>query len=379
MRVVMATDRIGPFSSREAGEALAVGWQRRRPEDQLAVVPMGSAAAGLTEAYADLAGVEVGRAAAASSGGTGDDVLLVEVCGPGVVLVGVEGRPVDLLDDPDPRGSATSAPWGQAIARILAERDGQAAAAGIDTLVVDLGGCAARDGGAGLLAALGAVADAPLDHGGAGLEGLSRVDLAAVRTRLGGVRDLVAVVPADQADRQLLGLRGITSLHGAALREAGLPWDPGELLAADATLDAYARTVAAELADLPGAGACGGAAFALAALGARLVTGPQWLAEWSRLGDTLGRADLVVTGSTAYDFAQRGGETVEAVVSLAGVALRPVVAVAGVVTISPREMRSHGVDAAYAVHRGAPPGAPVVIDADDLRALGERLARTWSR
>lgn len=375
----MATDRIGPFSSREAGEALAVGWQRRRPEDQIAVVPMGSAGAGLAEAYADLAGAGVGLAAAASSGGTGDDVLLVEVRGPGVVLVGVEGRPVDLLDDPDQRGSTTSAPWGQAIARILAERDGQAAAAGTDMLVVDLGGCAARDGGAGLLAALGAVADTPLDRGLAGLEGLSRVDLAAVRARLGGVRDLVAVVPADQADRQLLGLRGITSLHGAALREAGLPWDPGELFAADATLDAYARAVAAELADLPGAGACGGAAFALAALGARLVTGPQWLAECSRLGDTLGRADLVVTGSTAYDFAQRGGETVEAVVSMAGAALRPVVAVAGVVTISPREMRAHGVDAAYAVHRGAPPGAPVVIDTDDLRALGERLARTWSR
>ena len=88
-------------------------------------------------------------------------------------------------------------------------------------------------------------------------------------------------------------------------------------------------------------------------------------------------ADLVVTGSGAYDFAHRGGEAVEAVVRLAGEAMRPVVAVAGLVTISSREMRSQGLEAAYAL-REATPGTVVRVGAAELTAMGERLARTWA-
>lgn len=387
MRVVFATDRIGSLSSARAGEALATGWSRRRPVDQLAVVPVGAAGAGLIEAYADLGGADVdlapGRALGTGDGAerglhggpaadlADDVVLLMAVAEAQTVLVGVDG--------PDPArtpadGRATSVAWGEAIARAVAPApDGSP----VRTLAVDLGGCIARDAGAGLLARLGAVADVPLDRGVEALAQVSRIDLGPVRQMLADVDDLVAVVPADQADRMLLGMQGITSVHGAALREAGLLWDPADLLRADATLQRFSALLAPDLADGPGLGACGGAAYALAALGARVVTGPQWLAEHAGLADTVALADLVVTGAGAYDFANRGGESVEAMVRLAGQAMRPAVAVAGLVTISAREMRTQGLEAAYALS-DALPGTMVQVSVGDLVAMGERLARTWA-
>ncbi|SDB80112.1 glycerate kinase [Raineyella antarctica] len=381
MRVVFATDRIGPVASAEAGEALATGWQRRRPQDLLAVVPLGAAGAGLLEAYAALSDSEVLMAPRGAQDHEADDVtLLLAVDGTDGLLVGVDGPTPGPAAGPVPDDGASSAAWGEAIARAVADAGPHGPGSGTGrsrTLAVDLGGCVARDAGAGLLAMLGAVADVPLLQGGAALSGATTVDLSPVRALLSGFDEVVAIVPADEADRLLLGMRGITSLYGAALREAGLPWDPADLLRADAGLERFSRLVAPGLADAPGLGACGGAAYALAALGARIVTGPQWLAERVDLASTLHSADLVVTGAGAYDFAHRGGETVEAVVAMSGAAMRPVVAVAAVVTISSREMRSHGLEAAYALSE-APPGTAVDLSVADLAAMGERLARTWT-
>lgn len=387
MRVAFVTDRIGLLSAAEAGESLAAGWTSRRPHDDLVVVPLGASGAGLSEAYAALAQRPVSVAPAVRATGDArpapDGTLLLEVATPEAVVVAVESAPAVPAPGTDPSRDASSWAWGEAIARALADHED------VRRLVVDLGGMQARDGGAGLLAALGATADVPLDRGIAGLTGLSTLDLTVPRAALAGIEDIVAVVPADQADRVLLGMQGVTSLHGMTLREQGLPWDPADLLAADATLrrlatlassgrdDAPVLRDAPAPHDAPGLGACGGVAYALAALGATVTTGPAWLADLTGLEQTLAAADLVVTGTGAYDFAHRGGEAVEAVVGMAGRAMRPVVAVAGHVTISAREMRAHGLDAAYAVHDGVP-GATVLVDRTDLEEMGRRVARTWA-
>ncbi len=369
MRVLVATDRVGACSARRAGEALATGWRERRPHDAIAVVPVGAAGAGGVEAYADLLGAEVSVCPAAGR-------IAVRATGSDTVVVGVED-PVAPGDAAAETGAGlteltdSSLPWGEAVAAVLADPP-----AADWTLVLDLGGCHAHDLGLGLLGALGAEADAPLDRGLTAMNGLSVLDLAPVRERLAGVR-LVGLVPADEASRLLLGLRGITSARGAAARERGGAWDPAELLASDATLERLAHLVDPGFVDAPGAGACGGAATAWAAVGAEVTTGPDWLAQRSGLARTMAAADLVVTGVTAYEFAHRGGEAVDAVVSMAADALRPVVLAAGTVTISARELRANGVEAAYAVYPGALAGTPTPVDADDLIALGDRLARTW--
>ncbi|MPM46848.1 hypothetical protein SDC9_93555 [bioreactor metagenome] len=297
--------------------------------------------------------------------------LLLEVATPDTVLVGVETAAPQGGTGLDTSRDASSRAWGEAIVRAVSGRGH------VGTLVVDLGGCSARDGGAGLLGALGGAADVPLDRGVAGLAGITTLDLTAARRTLAGVDRLVAVVPARQADRVLLGMQGVTSLHGAALREEGLPWDPADLLAADASLGRLAALAAPGFTDAPGLGACGGVASGLAALGAAVMSGSEWLAGEADLRATLGAADVIVTGTGAYDFAHRGGETVGTVVELAAAAMRPVVAVAAFVTISAREMRAHGLEAAYAVREGVP-GQTVDVTPEDLVRMGKRVAGTWA-
>ncbi|MCA1481218.1 glycerate kinase, partial [Bradyrhizobium sp. NBAIM08] len=122
--------------------------------------------------------------------------------------------------------------------------------------------------------------------------------------------------------------------------------------------------------DAPGAGACGGVGFAVLALGGRLSTGPEVL-----LSDvSFAGADLVVTGCSVFDFAARGRGVVKAVAEAAAEALSPCIAIAGQVVIGAREMRTMGIDAAYAVrdtHAGP-------VDAEALTATARRVARSWS-
>ena len=112
-------------------------------------------------------------------------------------------------------------------------------------MLVDLAGLWVHDAGAGLLAALGASADRPLDRGVAGLDGLSEVDLAPARALVGDT-ELIGVVPAAQLSQPLLGLRGITSLAG---REANV--EPERMLRTDAALEAFAQLASPAMQRLP--------------------------------------------------------------------------------------------------------------------------------
>jgi len=128
--------------------------------------------------------------------------------------------------------------------------------------LVDLTGLWVHDAGAGMLAALGAVGDRPLDQGVAGLRGLSQLDLAPARALLEKT-ELIGVIPVAQLARPLLGLRGITAVTG---REAG---EEADLLSTDAALEAFAKLASTTNAAAHGAGACGGLAVSCARNGVR--------------------------------------------------------------------------------------------------------------
>ena len=348
MRVLVATDRVGALSSARAGTLLADAWRERGAT--VDVVPAGDAGAGFL-------------AAAAAQHGLGLDV---HAEGPAVVTSAADER-VGLVrvEDPEPvlglPLTRSSAPLGRAVVTLLdVVRPAR--------LLVDLTGLPMHDGGAGLLAALGGSADRPLDQGVAGLTGLSRLDLSAVRERLAGV-ELVGVVPPDELERPLLGLRGITSLRG---REAGL--DAEVLLRTDADLAALAEQVAPDHAATPGAGACGGLGLAVLALGGRLQTGADVTFGASPVAGT----DLVVTGCSVFDFGSRGGGVVAEAARRAASVLAPCVVVAGEVLIGGREMRTLGIEAGYPVHRSDADLPAGGVTADELAATGRRVARSWS-
>jgi len=355
VRVVVATDTVGALSSQQAGTALAAGW----PAAALAVLPTGVAGGGFVRAAADLLGTSLRSAAVGGAVVThalADDVAVLRVEG-----LGAADGPAGLL-----ALDASSAPVGAALAALLAAQP-------LRRVYLDLVGLAVHDGGAGLLGALGGDADVALDAGVAGLTGLDHLDLRRARQRIAGT-ELVGVVPADELVRPLTGLRGITSLRG---RAAGL--DADLLLRTDAALDRLAAAATPGRAAAPGAGACGGLGLAVLALGGRLTTGPS-----VSLGSTAGAAalrgaDLVVTGCSVFDFATRGGGVVAAAAEAAAGVLAPCVVVAGEVLIGGREMRTLGVEAAYAVREttaDAPAGGDVT--GPELAAAARRVGRSWT-
>ena len=348
MRILVTSDAIGTLSSRQAGQVLAEGW----PGADLRIVPAGAAGAGFLRAAADATGAEPASTAVA-----GAVVTTAAALGQAVLLVESTSRPESGLPL-----DASSAPLGTALAALLAT--------GPRRVHIDLAGMAVFDGGAGLLGALGARADVPLDAGVVGLHGLSELDLDPVRDLLGSC-ELVGVVPADELARPLLGLRGITSLYG---RPAGL--DAGVLLRTDADLERLAALAGEGLGAAPGAGACGGTGLAVLALGGRLTTGPAASLDLGGARE-VGRPDLVVTGCSVFDFAQRGGEVVAAAAALAADALAPCVVIAGEVLIGSREMRTLGIEAAYPVRESSADAPAGCIEPAELATTARRVGRSW--
>ena len=348
MRVLICPDRMGPLSSRQAGRALAAGWPGAETRSA------GEAGDGFVEATADRWGVELRT-------GVLDGVLLEwAIDGDRVALglggAGVVGGPAG----PIPY-AAGSLDLGRAIATMLAEQRPR-------QLLVDLTGRDVHDAGAGLLAGLGAVGTgADLTGGVAGLAGVTAVDLRPARERLTGI-ELVGVVPGRQRDDQFLGLRGITSRRGRAAGE-----DPAVLLATDAALQALTDLIDPRAALVAVAGACGGLGWVVLALGGSLVTGPE-----VGLAGATGPYDLMVTGCSVFDFATRGGGVVAAVAELAADRLSPAIVVAGEVLIGAREMRTLGIEAAYAIREfdlDRPTGGAVTVA--EVERVGVRIGRSW--
>jgi glycerate kinase len=365
MRVLIAPDKFaGTLTAVEAAEAIATGWARRAPGDQLELAPMADGGPGFVDVLH------------ASLGG---DLLAVTVTGPygdqvpGTVLVHDGTAYVESaqacglhLTPPERRDPerATTRGVGELVAAALD--------AGAARVVVGLGGSGTNDGGAGLLAALGATAEpaGALDRGPSSLATLESVDLTAARTRVGSA----TITAATDVDNPLLGLIGATSVYGP---QKGVAED--RKIAVDATLERLAAATDKKLALSPGAGAAGGLGFALMLLGAGRTPGITVVAEAVGLPEKARRADLVVTGEGAFDFSSRSGKVPYGVAQVAATALCPCIALAGQVLVGSREMRALGIESAYATVDLVGEEASFADPAGSLAALAERTARTWSR
>jgi glycerate kinase len=364
MRVVVAPDKFaGTLTAVEAADAIARGWARRAPGDELVMVPMSDGGPGFVDVLHAALGGELVAVTVSDPYGVPVPATILRVDTTAYVE---SAQAIGLhLTDPAARrpARASSAGLGQLVAH--------AVGSGATRVVVGLGGSATNDGGAGLLAALGAVArGAALDEGPDALDGLSAVDLAAARDRVAGVE----LVAATDVENPLLGIVGATKTFGP---QKGLAED--DLLRVDGRLQRFAELTDRKLADAKGAGAAGGAGFALLLLGATRASGVGLVADAVRLGDALRGADLVLTGEGAFDFGSRSGKVPYGVAELGTAALVPCVALAGRVLVGAREMRALGVESAYAmvdlVGEERSLGAP----AEALADLAERVARTWSR
>jgi glycerate 2-kinase len=361
MRVLIAPDKFaGTLTAVEAADAIAAGWRQQRPGDELDRAPMADGGPGFVDVlHAALEGELLaatvtgpfGRPVPATILLVGDTAYVESAQACGLHLTGREGAE-----------SATTLGVGQLVAAAL---DAQAT-----TIVVGLGGSGTNDGGAGLLAALGAAADTPLDAGAAGLDGIGGVDLGPARARLEGVR----LVAATDVDNPLTGLFGATKVFGP---QKGIPEE--RLPVVDGWLEQLATATDRRTSLEKGAGAAGGLGFALLTLGAVREPGIDMVAEAVRLAERARKADLVVTGEGAFDFSSRSGKVPYGVAAVAAEALRPCVAIAGQVLVGSREMRALGVESAYSLVDLAGEDRAFADPAGALAEVAARVARTWSR
>ena len=380
MRVLIAPDKFaGTLTAVEAAAAIAEGWRRTAPADQLVEVPLADGGPGFVDVLHAALGGELVDVRVSGPLGEPVDAEVLVVAGTAYVE-SAQACGLHLVPEPrDPRATTT---YGVG-ELLLAARD-----AGALRVVVGLGGSGTNDAGAGLLAALGAravdvdgadVTDL-LRRGGGGLRRIVAVDL---RPALDAVAGLELVVASD-VDNPLLGLRGATNGFGP---QKGA--DDATVMELEGSLESFARAVGRRAdgkdpAVALGAGAAGGLGYAVLHLGAARVPGIATVLDTVDLAGHVGRADLVLTGEGAFDWQSLHGKVVSGVAEAALAQGRGCVVLAGRVDVGRREYLAVGVSGAYAVlddlrDRGLPADEAFAHPAARLADLAERAARTWSR
>jgi glycerate 2-kinase len=321
VKVVCAPDKFaGTLTADEAARAMAAGWSRARPADEVVVVPM-------------------------ADGGEGT-LDVVELAVPGCVRVGAEVA--------DARGIATEATWlrlpdGRALVEAaqacglrrldpdqrnprLATSYGvgqllrSAAQGGATDIIVGLGGSATVDGGGGMATALGhrllREDGNRVKVGGEYLRQLVRIEPAAP---LG-----VPVLVAADVTNPLLGAKGAAAVYGPQ-KGAG----PEDVPVLEQALRTLADVAERDLPDgpwrdLPGAGAAGGLGFGLSAFcGAQMLAGAALVGDLVGLPGRLEGADIVITGEGSMDAQTASGKVAAHLVESAEAAQAAIYAIAG--------------------------------------------------
>ncbi|MFZ0996255.1 MAG: glycerate kinase [Candidatus Dormiibacterota bacterium] len=220
-----------------------------------------------------------------------------------VVIELAQACGLKLVARPSPDSAARASTLG------LGELLRQSLELGPETILVGLGGSASTDGGSGLASALGLrLLDSrrqPISAGGLGLLDLDRVDASEADPRLAKTEVIVAC----DVDNPLSGP------HGAAVVFASQKGaDPATVQVLDRGLQRLEAVVARDLgrsglAERPGAGAAGGAAFGLSAFcGARLEKGASLVASLVGLDTALDETDVVITGEGHFDETSLSGK-----------------------------------------------------------------------
>ncbi len=378
LRVVVAPDSFGgALDSVAVAESIAAGWLRARPTDQLVQAPMADGGEGTLAAVAAALGDRAERWSAQVH-----DALQRPVQAEWLLLD--EGRTA-FVEMAAASGLArlTVAERTSASARVATTRGtGElllaALDAGVNSIVLGLGGSATSDGGAGMLSALGVrFLDADggdLAPGGAALANLVRIDAAGMDARL---TDLPIVVASDVTN-PLAGPAGAAATYGP---QKGA--DAATVSELDAALAKYGAAIEAAtgraVADLPGAGAAGGMGAAL--LGFTAATpksGFEVVAEMAGLADALAVCDLVITGEGRADEQTLSGKTAMGVAMLAGRSGIPVVLLCGTLGPGSQALEVSGLfDLIQPVADRPMTLAEAMADTERLLSnAGERLAHS---
>jgi glycerate 2-kinase len=324
MKIVVAPNAFkGSLSAVGAAAAIARGVRQATPGAQVVEIPVADGGEGTMEAlvsahHGDHRSIEV-------EGPLGDPVQaqlgLIDAGRTAVVeLASASGFALISAERRDPRKASTYG-FGQLLE---AARE-----AGVEKVIAGIGGSATNDGGAGMAQALGYrlldEAGVELPRGGAALLRLRRIDGSEVDSRW----RTIGVEVACDVTNPLLGPEGASAVYGP--QKGADPQAVEELDRALANLAAVIeRDLGKKVADVPGAGAAGGAGAGLIAfLNARLVRGAPLVVQTAGLDQALKGADLVITGEGRIDAQTAFGKAPGEVARRAQAAGVPVLFLAG--------------------------------------------------
>jgi glycerate kinase len=328
LRVVVAPDSFGgALDSVGVAAAIAAGWSKVRPNDEILRRPMADGGEGTLAALADALGDGAERQTIETSDPLGrpiraDWLLLGDGREAFIEMAAASGLARLSADERTPHnaGAASTRGTGDLVRAALD--------AGVERITIGLGGSATTDGGSGLLRALGVrfVGDGgDLPEGGAALARLDRIDTSALDPRLADVK----IVIASDVTNPLCGPRGAAATYGP---QKGA--DEPAVAALDAALATYGRAIEQAtgrlVADIPGAGAAGGTTAGLIGMAhATVRPGVEVVAELVGLADALETADLVITGEGRADEQTLQGKTAMGVATLARPRATPVALLCG--------------------------------------------------
>ncbi|WP_460704778.1 glycerate kinase [Myceligenerans halotolerans] len=356
MRVIVAPDSFkGSLSAPEVAARVADGVRVARPDAVITCLPMADGGEGTLEAL--LAAWDVAPRTVDTVDAVGRPRRARWAASPdgrtGVVEL-AEASGLPHVSDAPPQPLHASTRGTGAVARAALD-------AGVEEVLVCLGGSASTDGGAGILTGLGARlldddgADVP--DGGEGLARVTRIDLDGLHPRAREVRWRLAV----DVTNPLVGEHGAAHVFGH--QKGASDGDVGYL---DDALRRWAGVLERETGvrthDLPGAGAAGGVPSGLVAvLGAETEQGALLVAQAIGLPEALADAGLVFTGEGSFDSQSVRGKVADGIARLAAAApgKPPVVVLAGQVLLPAPLAWEAGIAAAFSI-------APGPVELDDL-------------
>jgi glycerate kinase len=369
-RVVIAPDKFkGSLTAGQAARAMALGVKRANPELMTVECPVADGGDGTLDT-AVAAGFE--RVPVYAAGPTGQVVLtayarsgrtavveMAEVCGLQRLPGGV-AAPV----------TASSYGLGQVVAQTLDH--------GCRDIVIGVGGSASTDGGAGALAALGAIArnehGVRLAPGGRYIGGAAQLDLTGLHPEIASAAFTIAV----DVDNPLYGPLG--AAHVYAPQKGADPLQVSEL---DGALRVWADVVEGatgkDCRTAAGAGAAGGVGFAaMAVLGAQMRAGIEVILDLIELDKHLVGACAAITGEGSLDHQSLRGKAAVGVSRRAGAHGVPTFAVAGVSTLDAADVDTAGLAGVYALSDLEPDRQRSISRAGELLALAaEQLTHEW--
>ncbi|MBP2331158.1 glycerate kinase [Kibdelosporangium banguiense] len=335
MRVLIAPDCFGgTLTAPEAAQAMADGWHASAPGDELVLRPLTDGGPGFVDVLHTVLGGTLHTMEVTGPLGAPVTATWLEHDGTAYVE-SAQANGLHLVPKADRRPlDATTRGVGELM---VAARD-----AGVDRIVVGLGGSATTDGGKGMLEVTAG--------------------------------DWPKLIAATDVENPLLGPHGAAHTFGP--QKGASPQDVQEL---ERRLEAFSADKNVELRDEPGAGAAGGLGYGLFLLGATRVSGAGLVRDLTGLDKAMADAQLVLTGEGSFDWQSLRGKLVTSVASAAAERGLPCLVLAGQVSVGRREAAAAGIEAAFAVveHAGSVEAA-FADPAGTLAELARSVASQWS-